>query len=145
MLHAIRALTMSVLLLITTGCAGRLDAAIGAVNGAQSFLTHANDALAASHRSARDNAAAAAADKPLALRLLAEVHARYLRAWQAYDAARFAWLGTAASVRAAQAIELAGGDHEPRAVSLALLELGAAYEAFRAAALALAVKAPVLP
>jgi hypothetical protein len=145
MLPTIRALVMGALLIITTGCASRLDASIAAVNGAQAFLAHANDTLAASHRSARDTAVAAAPDEPAALRLLAEVHARYLRAWQAYDAARFAWLGSAASVRAAQAIEAAGGDHEPRAVSLALLELGAAYEAFRAAALALAVKAPVLP
>lgn len=145
MLPTIRALLFGVLFLVTTGCAGRLDAAIGAVNGAQSFLVHANDTLAASHRFARDSAAATAPDKPIALRLLADVHARYLRAWQAYDAARFAWLGTAASVRAAQAIELAGGDYDPRAVQLALLELGAAYEAFRAAALALRVKAPVLP
>jgi hypothetical protein len=145
MLPTIRALLFGVLFLITTGCASRLDASIAAVNGAQAFLSHANDTLAASHRSTRDAAVAAAPDEPAARKALAEVHARFLRAWQAYDVARFAWLGSAASVRAAQAIEAAGGDHEPRSVSLALLELGAAYEAFRAAALALAVKAPVLP
>lgn len=140
-----RALTLGALFLFITGCAGRLDAAIGVVNGSREFLAVANDTLAAAHRSARDAAVAEAPDKSIALRVLAEVHGRFLRAWQTYEAARFAWLGAASSVRAAQAIEVAGGDYEPRDVSLALLELGAAYEAFRRAALALQVKAPVLP
>jgi hypothetical protein len=145
MLPTIRALLFGALLIITTGCASRLDASVAAVNGAQAFLAHANDTLAGAHRSTRDAAVAAAPDEPAARKALVAVHARFLAAWRAYDAARFGWLGAAASVRAAQAIEAAGGDHEPRSVSLALLELGAAYEAFRAAALALAVKAPVLP
>lgn len=132
-------------LLLLTGCAGRLDGAIGALNGSQAFLTIANDTLASAHRSTRDAAVTAAPDEPSARKALAAVHARYLVAWQAYESARFAWLGAAASVRAAQAIEAAGGDYEPRDVSLALLELGAAYEAFRRAAIAMRVQTPRLP
>jgi hypothetical protein len=140
-----RALALGALLLFISGCAGRLDAAIGVVNGSRAFLAEANTALAAAHRSTRDAAVEAAPDEPAARKALAAVHGRFLIAWQAYEAARFAWLGAAASVRAAQAIEVAGGDYEPRDVSLALLELGAAYEAFRRAALSLRVPAPVLP
>lgn len=145
MLQTFRAAALAVLLLIATGCASRLDGAVLALNGAQSFIAHANDALAASHRAARDAAADTAPDVEAARRALAEVHARYLIGWRGYEAVRMAWIATAATVRAAQAIELAGGDHDPHAVTLALLELGAAYEAFRRAALALAVKAQALP
>lgn len=145
MLRPVRALALGALLFLVAGCAGRLDAAIGVVNGSREFLAVANDTLAAAHRSTRDTAVSEAPDEASARKALAEVHGRFFRAWQAYEAARFAWLGAASSVRAAQAIEVAGGDYEPRDVSLALLELGAAYEAFRRAAIALQVKAPVLP
>lgn len=145
MLRPLRTLALGALLLVITGCAGRLDRAVGAVNGAQAFLSAANDGIAAAHRSARDAAVTSAPDEAAARKAIATVHARFLVAWQAYEAARFAWIGAASSVRAAQAIDAAGGDYDPRDVSLALLELGAAYEAFRRAALALAVKAPVLP
>lgn len=144
MLRTFRALAIGALLFIT-GCASRLDGAIAAMNGAQVFLTQANETLAAAHRSARDAAVAAARDEAAALKSLAEVHGRYLIGWRGYEAVRLVWIGSAATIRAAQAIELAGGDYESRDVSLALLELGAAYEAFRRAALALQVKAPVLP
>lgn len=145
MTRTFRALLGSLLLLIATGCAARLDAAIASVNGAQAFLSAANTTLAEAHRSARDAAVAAAPDEPAARKALATVHGRYLVGWQAYEAARFAWLGAASAVRAAQALDAAGGDYEPRDVSLALLELGAAYEAFRRAALTLRAQAPVLP
>jgi hypothetical protein len=140
-----RALALGALLLIVSGCAGRLDAAIGVVNGSREFLAAANDGIAVAQRAARDAAIAAAPDAETARRDVAAAHARALVVWTAYERARYVWIGAAASIRAAQAIDAAGGDYEPRDVSLALLELGAAYEAFRRAALSLAVKAPVLP
>ncbi len=145
MLLPLRVLAIGALFLLLAGCAGRLDAAVGAVNGSRAFLAESNATLASVHRSTRDAAVAAAPDEPPARRSLAEVHARFLVAWQAYESARFAWLGAAASVRAAQAIEVAGGNYEPRDVSLALLELGAAYEAFRRAAMSLRAQAPEAP
>lgn len=146
MTRTFRVLLGALLLLIATGCASmRLRDAIDTVNGAQIFLAAANATLSDAHRSARDAAVAAAPDEPAARKALATVHGRYLVGWQAYEAARFAWLGAASAVRAAQALDAAGGDYEPRDVGLALLELGAAYEAFRRAALTLRAQAPVLP
>jgi hypothetical protein len=132
-------------LLFLLGCAGRLDGAVQAANAARLFLAEANVALGEVHRSARDAAVSAAPDEETARRSAAEVHRTLLPLWQAYEVARFAWLGSASTIRAAQALDLAGVRYDGEAVTAALLQLGAAYEAFRRAAMAARVAVPVLP
>jgi len=130
---------IAALAMLLTGCgAGRLDDARAALRTAHAVLEDTSVALAAAHRSARDRAVAQAPDEAAARAAVAEVHARYLPAWEAYDAARAAWIGAEASVRAAELAELAGRDPDPAVLSSTIQQLAAAYEAFRRAAMELA-------
>jgi hypothetical protein len=113
-----------------------------ALRTAQVALADSNAALAAYHRAAVDRAIDQAPDAEAARREVARINTALEPLWTAYDAARAAWIGTDATVRAVRLAELAGQEPDPAVLRDALLALVVAYERFRRAAISIGALAP---
>jgi hypothetical protein len=100
-------LLVALLVVLAAGCAGPLDASVRTVNAAQPVLAGAHEALRETHERAAKRAVDVARTEAQARCLAERVHASFDPAWDAYAAARLAWLSAHAAVIAAQATEAA--------------------------------------
>jgi hypothetical protein len=110
-----------------------VDAAHALVQ-AHDLLEDVGDALEAVHAAAAARARATAPDDAAKHRAIDEVHAKFLPAWDAYEAAQAVYIAAAAVVRAGQLAELAGRAPDPTAIAEAVLALMAACDALSRAA-----------
>jgi hypothetical protein len=107
-----------------------------ALVAAHDLLEDVGDALEAVHTAAAARARATAPDDAAKHRAIDEVQAKFLPAWDAYEAAQATYIAAAAVVRAAQLAELAGRAPDPTAIAGAVLALIGACDALSRAAAA---------
>lgn len=119
-----------ILIAAQLGCATVRDVAVTTLNGAADFALEAEHVLEDLDRAEQQACLAQQAPAPC----VADVRARYRRAWVAYRAFRAAWLQSAAAIRSYDA-KIAAGETPPVAALLASVKsLAQAEQAFADAA-----------
>lgn len=117
-------------MLIAAGCTRPLSVAVHVANTAAVGLKATHGGIAAASRSAQRAAARRVVgerDDPSVraeqVDRATEAGRRYRPAWNAYDAARAAWIAVADGIRMAQQVEAAGGEPDVQLVAALLVVL----------------------
>lgn len=138
-MHSLAAIGVGMLLLATAavgasaGCAASLDGVVVALDGTQQALTASQDVILERLAAARKQAVDASPDKASAQKAVAAVEAKFAPAWEAYKAARLAWLEASRLTVAAQNASAANKSAAKAAAQKASDDAAKAVDAMAAA------------